>query len=160
MIRYTASDFCQGHGGGTDCPSSPEVGCLNHDEDFDHGVISYCDGTCAEAQEHFSDHLRHDLRELPVVSTESIALTVYGHGLSYTVTFEGVRAEALALAYLAARGDLHFSAVADRPFSFDAFPRISDALYPICHHGLSLGLCMDPYGDGHFGTREQELAGW
>ena len=34
-----------------------------------------------------------------------------------------------------------------------------DALYPSCHHGLSLELCMDPYGEHHWGTREQELAG-
>src|SRR4051812_31101206 len=34
-----------------------------------------------------------------------------------------------------------------------------DVLYPTCHHGLSADLCMDPYGDFHWGTIEQELAG-
>jgi len=34
-----------------------------------------------------------------------------------------------------------------------------DVLYPTCHHGLNAELCMDPVGDFHWGTIEQELAG-
>lgn len=34
-----------------------------------------------------------------------------------------------------------------------------DYLYPTCHHGMDLQLCMDPYGPHHWGTMEQELAG-
>jgi hypothetical protein len=29
---------------------------------------------------------------------------------------------------------------------------------PICHHGMSASLCMDPVGEHHFGTREWEMA--
>lgn len=37
--------------------------------------------------------------------------------------------------------------------------RLFDLLFPQCHHGLSLDLCMDPFGPHHFGTIEQELMG-
>jgi len=158
MATYTASDFCQGHGGGRDCTYSEEAdGCLQHG-DMDHGVISYCDGTCTEAREHYNRYLRVELgRELQASAT-TVTLQVWGQGISYEVTFEGPQAEDRALAYMSARKGLHFGDVFDRPFSYDAFPRVADALHPTCHHGLSLDLCMDPYGDAHFGTREQELA--
>jgi hypothetical protein len=41
----------------------------------------------------------------------------------------------------------------------ETWTRTLENLYPTCHHGLSADLCMDPYGDHHFGTIEQELAG-
>jgi hypothetical protein len=44
------------------------------------------------------------------------------------------------------------------PESWEAF---YNRAFPTCHHGLDGRSCMDPYGDGHFGTREQEMAqGW
>lgn len=154
-------DFCQGHGGGRDCNYSPEVdGCLQHGEDFDHGTVSYCDGTCTEGREQYLRYLREQGQQ-PAVATQEIILSVWGDSISYEVTFTGADAEDRALAYMSARKGLHFAAVEDRPFSFNAFPRLEDVLYPQCHHGLDLSLCMDPYGDAHFGTREQKLAqGW
>jgi hypothetical protein len=41
----------------------------------------------------------------------------------------------------------------------ETWTKTLDVLYPTCHHGLSAELCMDPYGDNHWGTIEQELAG-
>jgi hypothetical protein len=39
--------------------------------------------------------------------------------------------------------------------------RLMDYLNPTCHHGMSADLCMDPYGDNHWGTMDQEMArGW
>lgn len=39
--------------------------------------------------------------------------------------------------------------------------RLYDHLYPTCHHGMDATMCMDPYGDNHWGTMEQEMArGW
>lgn len=162
MMTYTASDFCQGHGGGRDCTYYPEAGDCEHGYEFDHGVVSYCDGTCAEAREHYLRYLVKELGQQPVGVEGVVTLEAYGQGVSYQVTFEGPLAESRALAYMSAHKGLHFSEVEDRPNYWpslsDAF---ADALYPQCHHGLSLDLCMDPYGDAHFGTREQELAqGW
>lgn len=161
MTPYTASDFCQGHGGGRDCTYYPETGDCDHGYEFDHGIVSYCDGSCSEAREHYNRYLRTRLGQEPAVSTDEITLEVYGRDASYQVVFEGPDAEDRALAYMSTRKVLHFSEVYDRPFSYDAFPRLSDTLNPTCDHGLSLRNCMDPYGDAHFGTREQELAnGW
>lgn len=161
MTTYTASDFCQGHGGGRDCTYHPETGDCDHGYDFDHGTVSYCDGTCAEAREHFTRYLRTRTNWEPTPATDAITLEVYGRDVSYQVTFEGRDAEDRALAYMSARKALHFGDVYDRPFSYDAFPRMADALHPLCHHTMSLNLCMDPIGPNHFGTREQELAnGW
>jgi hypothetical protein len=39
-----------------------------------------------------------------------------------------------------------------------ASPRLMELLYPSCHHGMALDMCMDRYGPHHFGTREQEMA--
>jgi len=162
MTTYTASDFCQGHGGGRECTYSPEAdGCLQHGDDFDHGVISYCDGTCAEAREHYNRYMRVELNREPQASATSITLEVWGQGVAYEVTFEGPQAQDRALAYVSARKALHFGDVYDRPFSYEAFPAMADLLHPMCHHTMSLSQCMDPYGPNHFGTREQELAnGW
>jgi hypothetical protein len=155
----TASDFCQGHGGGRDCPFSPEAGCLDHGDDFDHGVVSFCDGTCPEAREEYVRHLRqHGMVVEPV--TDSITLAVHGGGRSYQVTFEGAHAAGIqlrAMTYMGVRPDLHFSEVEDAPVA-PKFAIVLRHLYPTCHHGLSLDLCMDAYGDNHFGTREQEMA--
>lgn len=160
MATYTASDFCQGHGGGRDCTYYPEAdGCYEHGYDFEHGVISYCDGTCTEGREHYNRYLRVELgRELEASATE-ITLAAWGQGISYEVTFTGPNAEDHALSYMVAKAGLHFEDVYDRPFSYDAFPRVADALHPLCHHTMSLHLCMDPIGPNHFGTREQEMAG-
>src|SRR6185312_12770085 len=39
--------------------------------------------------------------------------------------------------------------------------RLMAYLFPQCHHGMDASLCMDPYGDNHFGSLEQEMAmGW
>jgi hypothetical protein len=40
-----------------------------------------------------------------------------------------------------------------------AMLKLLEILRPTCHHGLSLTICMDPYGDNHWGTREQEMMG-
>lgn len=163
MTTCTPSDFCQGHGGGRDCTYVPEVdGCLQHGDDFDHGIVSYCDGTCAEAREHYLRYLVRELGQQPVGVEGVVTLEAYGQGVSYQVTFEGREAESRALAYMSAHKGLAFAEVEDRP---NYWPALSDAfaeaLYPQCHHGLALELCMDPYGDAHFGTREQELSrGW
>lgn len=163
MATYTASDFCQGHSGGRDCTYSPEAdGCLQHGEDFDHGTVSYCDGTCTEAREHYLRYLVRELGQPPVGVEGVITLEAYGQGVSYQVTFEGPQAESRALAYMSSHKGLRFAEIEDRPNYWPSLSQaLADALYPQCHHGLDLDLCMDPYGDAHFGTREQELArGW
>jgi hypothetical protein len=157
------SDYCQGHGGGRDCPYDPEYGCLNHE--IDCGVTSYCDGTCDSAREAYRDHLeRGGLPEPLSASPDALTLAVGGYGAtpaSYVVTFEGPDAGAWALAYIAARPGIYFSELPELPSPLAAFPELAEVLYPTCHHGLDARLCMDPVGDGHFGTLEQELAnGW
>lgn len=159
MAIYTASDFCQGHGGGRECTYDPDFGYCQHGDDFDHGTVSYCDGTCTESREHYNRYLRTELHQVPPASETVIWLEVWGNGVSYEVAFEGPQAEDRALAYMSTRKALHFSEVYDRPFNGYRFERLDDLLHPQCHHGMSLQGCMDPYGDGHFGTREQELAG-
>lgn len=151
------ADFCQGHGGGLDCATSFEYGCLVHGDEFDHGVISYCDGTCAPAREQYATWLESQGQLLPDATT--ITLAVWGSSVSYQVTFEGKNVEAQALAYIAAHDGYGFDQAADRPLAADAFPALVKALYPACRHGLDASRCMDPYGDAHFGTREQELMG-
>lgn len=153
---------CPGHGGGRDCTYHPETGDCDHGYDYDHGVTSYCDGTCAAAVEMYRDYLdRNGLHDATRASTSYITLDVTGRDLGYRVVFEGPDAEAWALAYMAARPSLHFDEAPEAPNHLPAFPGLAEALYPVCHHGLSLDLCMDPYGQEHFGTRDQELAaGW
>lgn len=133
--RYTIADFCQGHG--ADCPA-PEY-C-----DDDHGVRSYCDGTCDSARWEYLQYLRR-IRQAPDGATDHITLDVHGQGSSYLVRFDGPDAEERALAYVEARWSTHHvGAVEWEPFSFAAFPRLADKLYPLCDHGLSLDLCADP----------------
>ncbi len=71
----------------------------------------------------------------------------------FTATFVN---EGQACWYVLTRG------VRDRSYEADIdpaeFPRLADLLYPTCHHGMDAGLCMDPLGENHFGTREWELA--
>lgn len=158
-MTYTPADFCQGHGGQCDA-FDPEIGCL-HPDGHDHGVVSYCDGSCPEAREHFYNHQRRELATVPAPSETTITLAASGNAVSYEVTFEGPQAEDRALAYISAHKALHFTEVFDRPFNGYRFDRLDEVLHPQCHHGMSLHLCMDPYGENHFGSREQEIAmGW
>ena len=158
---YTAADFCQGHGGGRECNFHPESGDCDHGYDFDHGVISYCDGSCPEAREHYFRHVRNERGTLPSPSTSTIWLEAYGSSVSYLVAFEGPQAEARALAYISSHKGLAFQEVYDRPFAGRAYATLAEALNPTCHHGLSLSQCMDPIGDAHFGTRDWEMSrGW
>lgn len=167
MTTYTRSAFCQGHGGGRECRYAPEVdGCLDHGDDFDHGVISFCDGSCGSALDAWQDWLAGDGRiQQPLGIAGRITLDVRGHGYtpeSYRVVFEGPDAEARALAYIAPRRGYYFSEAIDAP---NYWPALSDALaavlYPRCHHGLDATACMDPIGEHHFGTLAQEMAnGW
>lgn len=151
--------YCQGHS--TTCPAclDPEFGCEGH------GEISYCDGTCASAQDLFWTDLEAHRVTMPAASTETITLQVGGHGRtpeSYFVTFEGPDAQAWALAYISARPGFYFTETPLAPVCHTTFPELADTLYPTCHHGLSADLCMDPYGPHHYGTREWEMAneGW
>lgn len=156
----TTADFCQGHGGGRDCDYSPETGGCVHGDDFDHGIVSYCDGSCAEGRDAWCEYLEENPHLMPVSSDDKIVLDAhyYTQGVSYRVIFEGPDAEAWALAYIAARPHIYFDSATHRPWSASTFPALHDALHPTCHHGLAADLCMDPYGDYHFGTRDQELA--
>jgi hypothetical protein len=149
---YQLQDFCQGHSA-TTCPGcfDPDFGCDGH------GVRSFCDGTCAEALENYTHYLRHDLRTSPVAPYDTITLDVYGAGVSYRVTFEGPDAQAWALAYRAARPELHVTIPEHLPLHA-RFGDLWDVQHPQCHHGMAADLCMDPYGDAHFGTREQEMS--
>lgn len=152
----TRSDLCQGHGGSIDCTWHPETG------DCDHGTVSYCDGSCASALEAWQDELTRNRSLIPLAVEGRVTLDVYGNGVAYRVVFEGQDAEAWAIAYIEARPGLHFMEAVDAP---NEWPALSDAfaelLYPTCRHGMSADMCMDPYGENHFGTREQELAnGW
>lgn len=137
LPRYTIAAFCQGHG--AECPS-PEY-C-----DDDHGIVSYCDGTCDSARWEYLRYLRQ-IGQAPEATTDRIVLELYGQGSSYVVRFDGPDPEVHALAYVSARTSTHHvDAVEWDPFSFTAFPRLAEALYPQCHHGLSLDLCADPIG--------------
>lgn len=166
MTSYTRSDLCLGHGGGRECTYAPEVdGCLQHG-DMDHGVISYCDGTCQSALDEYREYLHGNGRHLVPLSTQdSITLDVsrctHDAPVSYLVTFQGPDAERWALAYMAARPTYHFDQVIEAPFCSVAYPTLYATLYPTCDHGMDASLCMDPYGPNHFGTLDQELAhGW
>lgn len=41
----------------------------------------------------------------------------------------------------------------------NTYPNLYEYFNPKCHHGLDADLCMDPYGENHFGTMIQEMAG-
>lgn len=141
---YTLADFCQGHG--AECPGDPGY-C-----DDDHGVRSYCDGSCESAR---FEHLRY-LREIgqpPVPTTDHITLELSGPGSSYVVRFDGPQAETWALDYIAARSSTHAAYdVMWTPFSYDQFPTLAEWLHPTCVHGLSEALCEDPIN--HWSDRD------
>lgn len=151
--------WCQGHF--TSCPDcrDPEgPGCDGH------GVISYCDGSCSDALLLLEDDIRtHRMPAIPD-STDTITLLVSDcdrNPASYTVSFEGPDAQAWALAYMDARPGHHFTEEHLAPFDYETFPAMAARLHPHCHHGMALDLCMDPVGEHHFGTLEQEMAnGW
>lgn len=153
----TPTYFCPGHA--TTCSA-----CL--DPDFGgcegHGVISYCDGSCAGAR----DLLERDIlagRENAADTMDSICFEVMACDGSarWEVVFEGPDAEDHALAYWEARSAAHaLHEVISRPFNYTTFPRMAAKVNPICHHGMSANLCMDPIGEHHFGTREWEMANY
>lgn len=160
-MMITRSDLCQGHGGGTDCTYHPETGDCDHGYDWDHGVTSYCDGSCASAHEAWLDELERNPWRVPEGSEHIITLDVRGHGRnpeSYRVVFTGRDAEARALAYIAPRRGYYFTEAPDAPFHGAAFPELVKVLYPLCHHEMDAHSCMDPVGPNHFGTREWEMA--
>lgn len=81
-------------------------------------------------------------------------VTTQGGYHHFTVSFA---TEDQAVAYIAEHAaDRNVRELEDEPVDLDLYPALNDALYPTCHHGLSLQMCMDPIGDAHFGTYEQE----
>jgi hypothetical protein len=74
----------------------------------------------------------------------------------------GFSTEAQAVKYIQDHISTHIvSEIEDEPVDLSLYPALNDALYPQCHHHMSASMCMDPYGENHFGTREQELQqGW
>lgn len=79
----------------------------------------------------------------------------------FPVTFYGPKAEANALAYIdrkVAAGDFGYDEDQDQPVDYDTMPDLYAKIYPTCHHGMDAHLCMDPIGQNHWGTREQEMA--
>jgi hypothetical protein len=158
MTSLTASDFCPGHGGECDA-YSPDFGC-EHPNNFDHGVRSFCGGTCQTARDAFEAELNRVVLYLPGYDYDAIVLDVSGYGHtpeSYRVTFTGRDAQAWALAYMTARPDYYFNEVPCAPVS-RKFRDVLTRLYPTCEHGMSLDLCEGP---GHYMSRDQEMArGW
>lgn len=72
----------------------------------------------------------------------------------FTVKFA---TEAQAIKYIVDHAsDRNVTEIEDEPVDLDRFPELNKVLYPTCHHGLSAQMCMDPIGDCHFGTYEQE----
>jgi hypothetical protein len=153
---------CQGHYTKLACCYGDEPLCEGH------GAVSYCDNTCASAIEQWCEALYNGWvaeldRPVPTMATVTLGFTSCETNASYTVRFEGPDAEAWALAYIDARKATHVVfELAEQPFDGTVFEALERRLYPQCHHGMSADLCMDPYGDNHFGTREQEMAreGW
>jgi hypothetical protein len=71
----------------------------------------------------------------------------------FTVSFH---TEDQALAFVGPRLSTHnFDQIDGHPIP-EGWDRLNDLLYPVCHHGLSAQMCMDPVGDHHFGTAEWE----
>ena len=78
-------------------------------------------------------------------------------GTHYTASFPVTDAgEALAIVFIEARPGHTFEGGEGKYLI--ASPRLMELLYPSCHHGMALAMCMDPYGPHHFGTYEQERA--
>lgn len=89
--------------------------------------------------------------------SKAIKLDVTGEDGShhYTVSFY---TEDQALAYITPKIKTHcFDQRAECPIPMD-WARVHGLLYPTCHHGLSLQMCMDPVGEHHFGTADWERA--
>jgi hypothetical protein len=158
---YTARDFCQGHGGDCDCIRDEYTACYHIDNDLDLGIRSYCDGTCASAQDAYTDHLEANPSDAPAATTDTVTLELHHcrNRQSHLVTFEGPDAEAWAVAYLSSRLSTHaVHELRTRPFSYQRFPKLAELLYPTCGHGMSADLCEGPE---HWMTRDQEMArGW
>jgi hypothetical protein len=121
----------------------------------------------------------------PVATEIHLDVHVCDQRRSYRVTFPATpKGERMALDFMAARRSTHAISevvlfderwvcaphggdefyrqdepAADQPYLIDGdrFPALYAALHPTCHHGLRADLCMDPVGDNHFGTRDQEL---
>lgn len=114
-----------------------------------------------------------------------LQVTVCDNNVSYVATFLGPQAEDHALAFLDSRqGSMNHvigevitteprwqpcpyggdngrrveEMCEDQPDMINPsrFPRLYERLNPLCHHGMSDQMCMDPVGEHHFGTREWE----
>lgn len=159
MITTTATldlaGYCTGHGGVCeDC-------FAGYCDGADHGIVSYCDGTCASATIQFENYLAtipRDSAERPADTTDAITVEVSADGgwRTYLATFEGPDADTRAAAYITARSHSHsFAEMPTRPFSANAFPKVTALLYPTCDHGMSADNC---HGFDHFMSRDQEIA--
>lgn len=83
----------------------------------------------------------------------TVKLDVNHEDHHYTVIFS---TEAQAVRYVRPRLRTHYmDVVGDFPEDWTTLDRV---LFPTCHHGLSLAMCLDPIGDHHFGTAEWEKA--
>jgi hypothetical protein len=71
----------------------------------------------------------------------------------YTVSFS---TEEQALNWITARRSSHNVYEVPGQEIPEDWTRVLDLLYPTCHHGLDGRACMDPVGDAHWGTAEQE----
>lgn len=75
-------------------------------------------------------------------SEVSLEVHVCDQRRAYLATFA---TEDQALAFIEHRGMTHaVCEVQAKPFSYAAFPRLYDLLYPTCEHGLSASLCEGP----------------
>lgn len=147
MANYTLTDFCQGHGA--------ECADLDGYCEVDHGVRSYCDGTCSEARWAYRSYLETHSSEAPPPSTDTITLEVRECATSsaHIAHFEGPDAEAWALAYISARSSTHaVSELPEQPYDWATFPQLAEHLNPTCDHGLSEHNC---YGPWHYPTEAQ-----
>lgn len=156
MTSLELAAFCQGHGGR--CTCHPDYIC-----ETDHGVVSYCDGTCSEARWAYREYLlsRGGRLTAPAASSGTIALefTHCQDGGARIVRFEGADAQTRAIDYVRSRLRTHVVAeLPEEPNDLSAYPELTDLLYPTCEHGLSAELC---WGPEHYPTRDQEMArGW
>ena len=85
-----------------------------------------------------------------------LAVRTQGGWHRFTASFA---TQAQAIAYATARTATHVVEELDSaPLDDTIHAELINYLHPSCHHGMSLSLCMDPYGPHHFGTREWEMA--
>lgn len=153
MRPLTMADLCPGHGG--QCTCHPDYDC-----ELDHGVVSYCDGTCAEARLEYCRYLDSHRGQRPEPATDHITLEMLACDGSahWLVTFHGPDAEVAALAYLHTRRATHVPyELAEDSFSYTRFPRLADYLNPTCEHGLSAHLC---FGPAHYASDAEIAQGW